>query len=506
VNKIILSKDQLKKKIFRLKNKKKKIVLVHGVFDLVHLGHIYYFQEAKSYGDILVVSITSDRFVKKGLNKPYFNHNERLNFLSNLSLVDYVYCNDTKDASTIIKTLKPDFYVKGPDYKKKTGDEAGNLDIELNAIKKVKGKFLTTSNVQFSSTNIINEKLIFKNSNDSNWIKKIRLDSIKKNYLDEFDSVLKKLKKQKILIIGEIIFDEYNYVDPLGKPSKENILSVNFKKKELFLGGCLPVVKNLSNICENVTLLSIYNNQMNLNRVKKFLHKDKIKLNLIKKNNYVDIFKRRYLNHKNISKIFEVYQFKDKDFYDQKFFNYLDKNLSSFDKVIVCDFGHGLINSKITKLLSKKSKFLSANIQTNSGNRGFNLFDKYKSLDFLCIDEPELRLGMRDRISKVERLIKNLPKKFYKNIMITRGVEGLNFKAGNNIIDYIPALSTKPVDTMGAGDAAFSFASCFIQNTKNSKLISLVAAIAGSLKVQILGHKDFIKSEEIFKTLRSILK
>ena len=116
MNKIFLSKNLLKKEILKLKKKSKKIVLVHGVFDVVHLGHIYYFQEAKSYGDILVASITSDRFVKKGLNKPYFSEKDRLTFLSQLSIVDYVYFNDTKDASLIIKTIKPDYYVKGPDY------------------------------------------------------------------------------------------------------------------------------------------------------------------------------------------------------------------------------------------------------------------------------------------------------------------------------------------------------------------------------------------------------
>ena len=156
MKKVILSKNLLRNKITNLKRKGKKIVLVHGVFDLVHLGHIYYFQEAKSNGDILVVSITADKFVNKGLNKPLFQEKERLKFLSQLSLIDFVYCNDAKDASGIIKLIKPNFYVKGPDYKKE-GDEAGNLGTELRAIKKVKGKFLTTSNVQYSSTNIINK-------------------------------------------------------------------------------------------------------------------------------------------------------------------------------------------------------------------------------------------------------------------------------------------------------------------------------------------------------------
>ena len=103
------------------------------------------------------------------------------------------------------------------------------------------------------------------------------------DYLSEFSKVLEKIKKQNVLIIGEIIFDEYNYVDPLGKPSKENILSVNFKNKETFFGGCLPVVKNLSNIYKNLTLLSLYNKKSNFDKVSKFLRQDRVKLNLIRK-------------------------------------------------------------------------------------------------------------------------------------------------------------------------------------------------------------------------------
>ena len=93
----------------------------------------------------------------------------------------------------------------------------------------------------------------------------------------------------------------------------------------------------------------------------------------------------------------------------------MSQNLKNFDKVIVCDFGHGLINSKISNIISSKSKFLAANIQTNSGNRGFNLFTKYNKLDFLSIDEPELRLGAQDKKTNVENHKEFATKKLQKN-------------------------------------------------------------------------------------------
>ena len=240
-------------------------------------------------------------------------------------------------------------------------------------------------------------------------------------------------------------------------------------------------------------------------KINKYFSEDKIKLKLFKQNKYEDIIKRRYLNNANFLKIFEVYKFNNRDYNDINLTSYLNKNLKKFDHVIVCDFGHGLINNKIANILSSKSKFISANIQTNSGNRGYNLFIKYPKLDFLCLDEPEFRLGVQDKNSKLNKIINSLSKKKYKKIMITRGIEGLNYKSNSKVI-HIPALTTNIKDTLGAGDAVFSFAACFVKNTKNDKLISLTSAIAGAIKVGIVGHRLHVKLDEIYKTLRSILK
>ena len=131
-NKIIDIQDL---KILRKKNRNKKIVLVHGVFDLIHKGHIQYFKEAKKFGEILVVSVTDDKYVNKGVNRPYFNSLDRINFLAELELIDFVILSQNKSSVEVINSLRPNYYVKGPDYLKKKNDKAGNLEIENNAVK-----------------------------------------------------------------------------------------------------------------------------------------------------------------------------------------------------------------------------------------------------------------------------------------------------------------------------------------------------------------------------------
>jgi len=113
--------------------KKNKLIigLCHGVFDLVHIGHIKHFSEAKKNCNHLIVSITSDEFVKKskGPNKPIFNENERAKILKSLKIVDEVIISDCETAIDSIKKVKPNFYFKGKDYKKSLDK---NLNLERN--------------------------------------------------------------------------------------------------------------------------------------------------------------------------------------------------------------------------------------------------------------------------------------------------------------------------------------------------------------------------------------
>ncbi len=79
MKKIISSKE-----LSKIKNKKNKIVLCHGVFDVLHLGHIHHFNSAKKKGDLLVISLTDDEFVNKGPGRPFFNSVKRAEYISNI--------------------------------------------------------------------------------------------------------------------------------------------------------------------------------------------------------------------------------------------------------------------------------------------------------------------------------------------------------------------------------------------------------------------------------------
>lgn len=90
MNKKIFSDfESIKSSIEKIRNKK-KIILCHGVFDLFHAGHLYSLKKAKELGDVLIVSLTSDRYVKKGPSRPFFKFDQRADVIAGLSVVDYV--------------------------------------------------------------------------------------------------------------------------------------------------------------------------------------------------------------------------------------------------------------------------------------------------------------------------------------------------------------------------------------------------------------------------------
>lgn len=116
--------------------KNKKFTLVHGVFDLLHVGHKRHFESAKKLTNILLVSLTSDRFVKKGPGRPVFNQSLRSEMISSLDCVTYIYLNDSETPINLIKELKPAYYCKGQDYINFSDDITGNIKKEHEAVKK----------------------------------------------------------------------------------------------------------------------------------------------------------------------------------------------------------------------------------------------------------------------------------------------------------------------------------------------------------------------------------
>lgn len=154
----ILELKVLKEKINVLKRDGKIIVHCHGCFDLMHPGHIKYFQAAKNMGDVLVVTVTPDIYVDKGLGRPVFNQNLRADSIAALECVDYVALNQWPTAEETLRILRPDIYVKGQEFENME-DKTGKIQKEYEIVKEIGAELRFTHEIVFSSTELISKYL-----------------------------------------------------------------------------------------------------------------------------------------------------------------------------------------------------------------------------------------------------------------------------------------------------------------------------------------------------------
>ena len=503
----IFSLEKLQKIIAKEKVKKKKIVLCHGVFDLLHIGHIKHFKEAKKNGDILVVTLTSDIYVNKGPNRPAFNEKLRMEALASLDDVDYVALNLTPTATKIIYKLKPHIYCKGSDYKNHKKDISGQIKNEIRAVKNIKGKIIYTKDLTFSSSKLINQY-----ENIYSDLQKLFIKKIKKKYtFSKIRSLIDSFKKIKVLIIGETILDQYIFCEALGKSGKEPILALRDIDTEEYLGGAAAISRHLSTFCKQISLLTMVGEKgEHLENIKQRLPKN-VNFKYIKKKNSPTIIKRRFLDKISNNKVLGVYTINDEILSgknEKLFNNILKKTIPNFDLVIVSDYGHGLISKKSANLICKLSKYLALNAQVNAANVGYHSMRNYKNVDCVIINEKEIRHETRDRNSKIENLMKSLAdQQNIKNLIVTQGSSGsVLYNKKDKKFNSCEAYAKTSVDKIGAGDAMLSIIALCLKSKFNGELALLAASLAAAHSIETIGNKEAINKTQILKTLDNILK
>jgi len=498
--------DELADIIRTLKEEGNRIVHCHGVFDFLppHPGHIQHFEAARSQGDILIVTVTPDEYVGKGPGRPIFSQRLRAESVAALQCVDYVAINEWPTAVETIKKLKPDVYAKGRDYANREDDLTGEIYREEEAIKSIGGRIHFTDEITFSSTKLLNTSLGVYPEKAQRFLEQFR-----RNYsVEDIFIRLKSLKRLNVLIIGDTIIDQYYYCSTLGKSAKENIITTKYLEEETFAGGVLAAANHAAGFCGSVHLVTCLGKE---NSYEDFITSH-LKPNIRPKFFYHDgptTLKRRFVETGFLSKMFEVYYMDDSELAGplrEEVFNYLRLNTDDYDLVLVPDFGHGLIGKKLAGLLCDKAKFLAVNTQVNSGNAGFNLITKYPRADYICIDEPEIRLACHDKYGPVEDLIVKIAKKLKCNrIAVTRGHHGSISYSSEEGFFETPALSADIVDRIGAGDAYLSVTSPCVADGNPMEMVGFIGNAVGALKVRIVGNRDAVEPIPLYKFIEALL-
>lgn len=506
----IVKKEEFREIQKQLKKQKKKIILCHGVFDLVHPGHILHFEEAKKMGDILVVSVTAAKYVRKGPGRPYFSDEMRLKFLSSITSIDYVLLSDGYTVDDIIETVEPDLYVKGEEYRRAEDDITGKIQEEAELVRRHGGEIAYTTGQVFSSTKLINHAFPSLPPD----VKEFMEQFGQEYSLPDIRALAEKMQKMKVLVVGDAIIDEYIYCRIQGLMSKDMGYSARYQYREQYLGGSMAVARHLASFCGSVTLMSIVGTEENVHSRMLDELSDKMYVNLTYSEQFQTIVKKRYvsLNEKReeVDKIFAVNNLPVPMRIDAKALNQFKEKLrqkaGQFDAVILCDFGHGLIDCEVMELIQQKAKFLALNCQTNSSNYGKNLITKYHRADVFTLDEKELGLAFSDysqgdgEQESLVRLAEHLGGRGW----LTQGSKGAT-AVEQKELSSCPAFTLKVKDTIGAGDAFFALASLAVAAGAPLKVGTFMGNIAGALAANIVGNKEAIEKVNVLKYASTLL-
>jgi sugar/nucleoside kinase (ribokinase family) len=172
----------------------------------------------------------------------------------------------------------------------------------------------------------------------------------------------------------------------------------------------------------------------------------------------------------------------------------------------LADYGHGFFGESMIKSMCDSNAFLAVNTQSNAGNRGFNTFSKYPRIDFLCLNGGELELEFRKKDLDYHLVLPRIMKeKGCKNAVVTLGGEGLLIFDRSGEFFLSPALATKVVDKVGAGDSVLAIASMLAFLDAPKEVIGLLASVVAAFEVSQLGHKKSLDIVSMKKYISSLL-
>ena len=490
-----------------LRNAGRTVVLAHGTFDLLHIGHVRHLQAARGHGDVLIVTITGDAFINKGPGRPVFPEGLRSEMLASLEIVDYVGIIGGPDALPAIRAIRPNVYIKGQDYRNPEGDITGRIVVEREAAEEFGGRLVHTEEITYSSTELINQHLNIFDPHVREHLDRLRHDGVAQRVAEVMDRVA----RLRVLVVGEAIVDEYRYVLPMGKAPKENIIATRLQDRELFMGGAIATANNAASFCKSVEIVTVAGERDDYERAIRDALRPNVSMHCLIRRGSPTIHKTRYVDPTLLRKLFEVYEIDDAPMSprdEDRLCDMVREAVADVDVVIVNDFGHGMIGDKLIGTITEHAPFLAINAQTNSANIGFNLISRYKRADFVCIDALEARLASKDRTGELTHIInQHLPAMIdCERFMITNGRHGSMTYERGGLVRSIPAFESKVVDTMGAGDAVLAVAAPLVAAGAPLDLVGFIGNVVGAQKVSIVGHQRSIDRITVLKALSALLR
>jgi cytidyltransferase-like protein len=483
--------------------RQKKIILCHGVFDVVHPGHIRHLAFAKTKADILVVSITADRHIKKGIYRPHIPEGLRALNLAAFEMVDYVIIDEEAKPLSNLVSIQPDYFAKGFEYT--SSDLPPATQEEVNIVEGYGGVMIfTPGDVVYSSSKILNlalpqlqiEKLLLLMESNNISFSDLRKD------LDKF-------KNYHVHVVGDTIVDTYTRSSLIGGQTKTPTISVLYQGKDDYIGAAGIVSMHLRATGAQVTFSTVLGDDPLKDFVIDGLKDSGIKLDAI-------IDPTRPTINKNVV-IAEGYRLLKIDTLDNRPVSesILEKLIqsitnSSADGVAFCDFRHGIFNRMSVPLLTEAippNIFSVADSQVAS--RWGNITE-FKGFDLITPNERESRFALADQDSTIGGLSGLLHERAEnKNLILKLGERGVFCSVKdhtvNNSYFSVSSFASTINDAVGSGDALLAYATLTMLATGSLVKAAILGSMAAACECELDGNIP-IKLENVLAKIDTVEK
>jgi len=470
------------------------IVHCHGCFDIVHPGHIQHLQYAKSLGDELIVTVSADSQVSKGLDRPLIPDDLRASSLAALECVDWVHVNPHPTAVELLEELQPDIYVKGREYER---NHDPRFQAERDAVSKHGGKVVFSSGeVVYSSTALIQsleDREAFADEKDVRFRAKFDIS------IGSLHSVIQRFRGKKVLVIGDYILDRYHFCDATGVAGEGPMMALRQLQSRDFDGGAAVIALHLAGLGAQASLITSLGDDALSHETAMRLKSQGLAVESSGHRRQI-VTKSRYLADQ--TKLFKV---------DEGTVHPIDSQCEEFlaekildwargaAAVVFADFGYGLITESLLDRIMVPLRAMTPIITADVSGRQSSLM-RFKSVDLLCPTEREVRETLHDFSSGLGAVVwRLLNDTGAKQAIITLGKQGLvtfsppqqpaNTMLGRLSSEYLPAFSNRVIDPLGCGDALLATASLALACGSSLETAAYLGSIAAAIEIQQMGNQ-----------------
>lgn len=486
--------DIILAQVRHLKREGKRIVFVSGNFNVIHPGHLRYLNFAASSGDHLIVGVNRDEspavYVPEAL---------RLEGIKNLTVVNGSFLLPFP-LDECISLLKPDVIVKGKEYENIYNREKEILD-------NYGGKLIFSSGeIRFSSMELLQRELSEINRATIN--KPIDFLVRHKTSVDALLKITKKFNQLNVVVIGDLIVDEYITCDPLGMSQEDPTIVVTPIRNDVFVGGAGIVAAHARGLGAKVKYYGIVGKDQIGEDVKAALKNHSVEACLIEDLGRKTTLKQRYRSRgKTLLRVSHLDQHEISNELSDLILGSMETDIQNADLLVFSDFNYGCLPQylidKIVSICKKYSVPMAADSQSSSQ---VGDICRYSGMMLVTPTEHEARLAIRNKDLGLAAIAQELRKKSgNKNIFITLGGEGLLIDSeslpGKEVVtDLLPAFNLAPKDVAGAGDSLLICASLALASGATGWEAAYLGSIAAACQVGRVGNFP-LTSDEIIQEL-----